>query len=142
VGDHSFNTVSPDGKFQYAAACQTCHVGVKDFNIPAKADYDGNGKVETVQTEVAGALKVLLKAIEDSGIKSQKGNPYFDPDALAKANEKQKNAIYNYRIVRGLEDSDGKAAAIHNFKRSVMLVQLAYKDLTGKDMPNATLMKP
>ncbi len=141
VGDHSFNMVSPDGKFQYTAACQSCHAGIKDFNIPAKADYDGNGKTEGVQTEVAGLLKTLEKAINDSGIKSQKGNPYFDPDALAKANEKQKNAIYNYRFVRGLEGSDGKANAIHNFKRSVMLLQLAYKDLTGKDVPGATLMK-
>ncbi|MCL5025838.1 MAG: hypothetical protein M1531_05000 [Chloroflexi bacterium] len=141
VGDHSFNMVSPDGKFQYTAACQSCHPGLKDFNLMAKADYDGNGKVEPVQTEVAGLLTVLQKAIGDSGVKPVKGHPYFDQADVAKANEKQKNAIYNYLFVRGLEGSDGKASAIHNFKRSVMLLQLSYKDLTGKDVPSATLMK-
>ena len=141
VGEHSFNVVSPDGKFQYTASCKSCHGDIKDFNIPAKADYDGNGKTEGVQTEVAGLLKVLQQAIADSGIKPIKGYPYFEQEALSKANDKQKNAIYNYRFVRGLEDADGKGAAIHNFKRSVMLLQLSYKDLTGKDVPNATLMK-
>jgi hypothetical protein len=28
-----------------------------------------------------------------------------------------------------------------NFKRSVALLQLSYKDLTGQDVPGATLMK-
>ncbi len=141
VGEHSFNVVSPDGKLQYTAACQQCHAGVKDFNFPAKADYDGNGKVEGVQTEVAGLLNILQKAIADSGVKPVKGYPYFDRDNVAKANDKQKNAIYNYLFVRGVEGTDGKAAAIHNFKRSVTLLQLSYKDLTGKDVPNATILK-
>ncbi len=141
VGEHSFNVTSPDGSFEYTASCQGCHAGIQGFNIQAKADYDGNGKVEGVQTEVAGLLSVLRKAIADSGVKPVEGHPYFDRADVAKANEKQKNAIYNYLFVRGLEGRDGKDNAIHNFKRSVALVQLAYKDLTGKDVPNATLMK-
>jgi len=140
VGEHSFNMTSPDGKAENTAACQSCHAGVTSFEFQAKADYDGNGKVETVQAEVAGLLKLLQGAIADSGIKPIQGNPYFDPAALASANEKQKNAIYNYRFVRGPEGADGKAAAVHNFKRSVALLQLSYKDLTGKDVPNATLI--
>ncbi|HEX9015702.1 MAG TPA: hypothetical protein VF960_06820, partial [Chloroflexota bacterium] len=106
-----------------------------------KADYDGNGKVEGVQQEVAGLVTKLQGAIADSGIKPIKGNPYFDAAALAAANEQQKNAVFNYRFVRGPEGGDGKAAAIHNFKRSVMLLQLSYKDLTGNDVPNATILK-
>ncbi|MBI4759333.1 MAG: hypothetical protein HY783_10125, partial [Chloroflexi bacterium] len=62
VGEHTFGLVSPDGKFQYTEPCQACHAGIKTFNILAKADYDGNGKVEGVQDEVAGLLKVLKKA--------------------------------------------------------------------------------
>ncbi|MHB1005364.1 MAG: cytochrome c3 family protein [Chloroflexota bacterium] len=141
VGEHSFNVVSPDGKTDYAASCQSCHPGIKDFDIEAKADYDGNGKVEPVQTEVAGLLHTLEKAINASGIRSIVGNPYFNRDDLAKATDKQENAIYNYRFVRGLEGGEGKASAIHNFKRSVSLLQLSYKDLTGTDVPGATLMK-
>ncbi len=141
VGEHSFGMTSPDGKVQNTSACQTCHAGATKFDFEAKADYDGNGKVEGVQEEVAGLVQLLQKAIADSGIKPIKGNPYFDAADLAKANEKQRNAIYNYRFVRGLEGRDGKDNAIHNFKRSVALLQLSYKDLTGNDVPNATLMK-
>lgn len=141
VGDHSFNMVSPDGSFDYTAACQSCHKGTDTFNFAAKADYDGNGKVEGVQTEVAGLLTTLQTAIGDSGIKAVKGYPYFDQANKANWTDKQKNAIYNYLFVRGLEGSDGKANAIHNFKRSVALLQLSYKDLTGSDVPNATVTK-
>ncbi len=141
VGEHSFNMATEDGKVQNLAACQTCHAGITSFNLTAKADYDGNGKVEGVQEEVAGLVRLLQKAIADSGIRPIQGNPYFNRDDLAKANEKQKNAIYNYRFVRGLEGRDGKDNAIHNFKRSVALLQLSYKDLTGQDVPGATLIK-
>ncbi len=140
VGEHSFNMTSPDGKAENTSACQSCHGNITSFDLTAKADYDGNGKVEGVQEEVAGLVRLLQQAIADSGIKPIQGNPYFDPADLAKANEKQKNAIYNYRFVRGLEGSDGKANAIHNFQRSVALLQLSYRDLTGNDVPNATLL--
>jgi len=142
VGGHSFNVVSPDGSFQYLAACQSCHQGVKSLSdFKAKADYDGNGQVGTVQEEVAGLLKLLQGAIADSGIKPIQGHPYFDQTNKANWTAQQNNAIYNYLFVRGVEGTDGKANAIHNFKRSVALLQLSYKDLTGKDVPNATLMK-
>ena len=110
------------------------------FDILAKADYDGNGKIESVQEEVKGLLSTLEKAINASGIRSVVGHPYFEAADTAKANEKQRNAIYNYLFVRGIEGTDGKASAIHNFKRSVSLLQLSYQDLTGNDVPNATLM--
>jgi len=138
VGEHSFNTVSPDGKFDYTASCQPCHAGMTDFNFQAKYDYDGNGKVEGVQTEVAGLLKTLQDAVAASGIKPVQGHPYFDESNKANWTMQQKNAIYNYLFLRGPEGADGKAAVIHNFKRSVALLQMSYRDLTGKDVPGAT----
>jgi hypothetical protein len=147
VGSHSFNMVSPDGKFDYTAACKTCHADMKDsFDIAAKADYDGNGKTEGVQEEVKGLLDVLFTALKDNGVsKSDTGYPYFKlPD---NASDKIKNAVYNFRTVYGVmwsatdPGNEGKAQAIHNFKRAVSLLQLSYKDLTGKDVPGATLMK-
>ncbi|MBI5876089.1 MAG: hypothetical protein HZB53_00440 [Chloroflexi bacterium] len=149
VGSHSFNTVSPDGKFAYTESCKACHPNVKDsFNITAKADYDGNGKVEGVQTEVKGLLDVLYKEILAKGVtKNQAGYPYFNVPATA--DDKVKNAIYNFRTVYGVmwgaatgEGNQGKAQAMHNFKRAVQLLQMSYKDLTGKDVPGATLMTP
>lgn len=140
VGEHSFNTVSPDGELEYTAPCQSCHPGIEDFDITARADYDGNGQAETVRAEVAGLLHTLEKAINDSGIRSVVGHPYFDRADTAKATDSQRNAIYNYLFVRGLEGTDGKAAAIHNFKRAVSLLQLSYQDLTGNPIPGATPM--
>jgi hypothetical protein len=140
VGAHSFNTVSPDGKFDYGAACASCHGEVKDFNLKSKADYDGNGKVEGVQDEVKGLLNLLLAEFDKAGIKKQDAYPYFTNTATMTA--KQKNAMYNFREVYGVMwTGEGKASAIHNFKRSVALLQASYKDLTGNDVPGATIMK-
>ncbi len=60
---------------------------------------------------------------------------------MARVADKVKNAIYNSRFNEGKEHDEGKASAIHNFKRSVALLQLSCRDLTGKDVPNATLVK-
>jgi hypothetical protein len=146
VGEHSFNTVTPDGKFDYGASCKECHGDVKDFNLKAKADYDGNGKVEGVQDEVKGLLDVLWKALQAKGLqKLGAGYPYAK--LPQNVDDKIKNAWYNYRYVYGVMwgeggiGNQGQAAAIHNFNRSVALLQLSYKDLAGQNVPNATIMK-
>ncbi|HEX9015701.1 MAG TPA: multiheme c-type cytochrome [Chloroflexota bacterium] len=141
VGEHSFNTKDPVTGFDYTASCLVCHEGITSFNFAAKYDYDGNGKVEGVQTEVAGLLTKLQDALAASGIKSVKGYPYFDQSGKANWTMQQKNAIYNYLFVRGVEGTNGVASAVHNFKRSVALLQYSYKDLTGKDVPGATLVQ-
>ena len=135
VGGHSFNTVTPDGKTDYGSSCKSCHGEVKDFNLKAKADYDGNGKTEGVQDELKGLLNVTWKALEAKGVsKVTTGNPYATIPATADA--KVKNAWFNFRFVYGVmwgpttgEGNQGAAAAMHNFKRSCALVQLSLKDL-------------
>lgn len=150
VGGHSFNTVSVDGKVEYTAACKSCHQDITDFNMKAKADYDGNGKVEGVQDEVKGLLNVLWKALEAKGVKKiDTGYPYATlPKTNGQTDDKIDNAWYNFRTVYGVmwgaetgNGNEGKAQSIHNFKRAVELLQLSYKDLTGQDVPGATLMK-
>jgi hypothetical protein len=139
VGGHSFNTVTPDGKTDYGSSCKSCHGDVKDFNMKAKADYDGNGKVEGDQDEIKGLLDTTWKALEAKGWKKNNtGGSYADIPTTADA--KQKAAWYNFRTVYGVMwglDAAGKqtvgnqgaAAAIHNFKRSCALLQLSLKDL-------------
>jgi hypothetical protein len=150
LGAHSFNTVSPDGSTDFVAACESCHAGIEDFNLTAKADYDGNGKTEGVQDEVKGLLNVVWTELEAKGLKKvDTGYPYatLPKDAAGKTDDKIDNAWYNFRTVYGVmwgahgDGNQGAAQAIHNFKRSVQLLQLSYKDLAGKDVPNATLMK-
>ncbi|MDW8098956.1 MAG: cytochrome c3 family protein [Anaerolineae bacterium] len=139
VGGHSFNVISPDGTFEHVAVCQDCHAGIETFNFPAKADYDGDGQVEGVQDEVKGLLELVREAVIASGVKPLDRFPYFElPE---QATLEQKAAIYNYRFVIGIvPEGEGRAAAAHNFKRSVALLQLSYRKLTGQDIPNATLL--
>lgn len=154
VGEHTFNTVNPDGKTDYTAACQSCHAGIKDFNLPAKADYDGNGKAEGDQDEVKGLLNTLWKALEAKGFKQTGGNPYatWPRDAQGNTDDKLDNAWFNFRTVYGVmwsadatgkivPGNEGKAQAVHNFKRAVMLLQLSIKDLTGSMPAGAVEMK-
>ena len=115
-----------------ARACKSCHGDIKDFNLKAKADYDGNGKTEGVQDEVKGLLNVLWKAMEAKGVKKQDtGYPYatLPKGADGKVDPKINNAWFNFRLVYGVmwgtetgNGNEGKAQAIHNFKRSVSLL--------------------
>ena len=142
-------TIASARAFAVAASgtCKTCHSDIQDsFNFTAKADYDGNGKIEGVQDEVKGLLNVLWGALEQSGLKKiDSGYPYAT--VPSDASDHVKNAWYNYRVVYGVmwgEDdpgNQGAASAIHNFNRSVGLLQASYKDLTGNDVPGATILK-
>jgi hypothetical protein len=50
--------------------------------------------------------------------------------------------VDNFRCVNGvMRDGNGRAAAIHNFKRAVALLQRSSKNLTGRDVPGATLLR-
>jgi hypothetical protein len=123
--------------------------------MKAKADYDGNGKVEGVQDEVKGLLGVLWKALEAKGVKKvDTGYPYatLPKDASGQTDDKIDNAFFNYRTVYGVmwgtgadgkptPGQEGKAQAIHNFKRTVALLQLSLKDLTGSLPSGMTEMK-
>ena len=64
-----------------------------------------------------------------------------------KVDPKINNAWFNYRLVYGVmwgtdtgNGNEGKAAAMHNFKRTVSLLQLSLKDL-GSLPSGATEMK-
>lgn len=151
VGGHTFNMT--DGKTEAVAVCQQCHPGVKDFNFTADGDFDGNGKPDGVQTEVKSLLDKTWTAIvakaktEKIDIKKQDGYPYYvmtstDP-AVKKAapSTDLKAAIYNFRYVNGIMwAGDGKSAAIHNFERSVGLLQLTIEKLSGKPLDKAELL--
>ncbi|MBI3914862.1 MAG: hypothetical protein HY327_11845, partial [Chloroflexi bacterium] len=145
AGGHSFNTVTPDGK-DYGASCKTCHGDVKDYSVInlTNKDTDGNGKAEGAQVEVKGLLNILWKALEAKGAKQTGNNPYatLPVGADGKVDPKVSSAWFNFRLVYGVmwhtgtdgkivPGNEGAASAAHNYKRSVALLQLALKDLTG-----------
>jgi hypothetical protein len=138
IGGHTFAMVTEqDGQtVEHTAPCQQCHPGITSFDFTAQADYDGNGKVEGVQTEVAGLRAVLAEAIgawkDDAGNSIKVSDGSFDTKGVNVTTD-IKAAIYNYEFV-------GTAGATHNFDRSVGLLQVSYAKVTGSDIPNATLL--
>lgn len=139
IGGHTFNMVTEQNgtKVEHTAPCQQCHPGVTTFDFAATADYDGNGKVDGVQTEVAGLREVLkgaLLAWKDSAGKSitlDEEGGFVTKDL--KLTTDVKAAIFNYSFV-------GTSGATHNFNRSIGLLQVAYFKLTGKNVEGAPLL--
>ncbi len=62
MGGHSFAMAY--GSTSHTAACTPCHTTLTTFDRTARADYDGDGTIEGIQTEVRGILFVLAAKIQ------------------------------------------------------------------------------
>lgn len=126
VGGHSWavhtDNGTPDDEsddVENVAACQSCHGPITSFDgIQAAYDYDRNGKVEGVQTEVKGMLARLGKILPSQVADSNKVLPSF--------NEQQLKAAYNYFFVV----NDG-SYGVHNAKYAIGILQKSMDILTG-----------
>jgi formate-dependent nitrite reductase cytochrome c552 subunit len=102
-------------------ACKECHgAGITKFtDIKATYDYDRNGKIEGVQTEVAGLLALLKARLPIDSLTGQ-------PTLALKDSLKVKNrpdlvqGLYTYAFV----SNDG-SMGVHNAKYAVALLQKA-----------------
>jgi hypothetical protein len=54
--------------------------------------------------------------------------------ALTGASDVQKRSVFNWYSVQ-----DDRSLGVHNVARSVQLLQASYRELTGSDVPGATL---
>ncbi len=122
-----------DGKYA-GGACMTegCHATgtVTTYNRTAYGDYDGDGTVEGVQDEVQGLLDILAAELP----KNDDGNiPSSGIDKMG-LTENQLRALWNYTLI----NNDG-SLGIHNTAFAVQVLQKTYKQLTGEDVPGATL---
>jgi hypothetical protein len=121
-----------------AATCGGCHVGLATFDRPAAGDWDGDGAVAGIQTEVAGLLGLVQSALlADPRISFSGGRYDYDAatdHALAGASEAQKRAAFNWYSV----EDDG-SLGVHNAARAVQLLQGSYRELTGSDVPGAAI---
>ena len=98
------------------------------FDRKAAADYDGNGKIETVQEEVQGLYEKLITERGAGLLQTMKNPPY---DAKGKFIENKvvypievTAALYNYKFVK----EDG-SKGIHNTKYAVQLLMDSNKTL-------------
>ncbi|MEK7777178.1 MAG: hypothetical protein AAB303_00950, partial [Chloroflexota bacterium] len=132
AGQHTWNVVGTyQGKrVENVGACTTCHAGLTTFNRPAFGDYDGDGKVEGIQEEVDGLLKLVAARLPKDAAGAILSST-IKPD---NTNELQRQALWNYRVVA----NDG-SKGVHNAAFSVQVLQRTYKQLTGKDVPGATM---
>ncbi len=136
VGGHTFGmrwdgeASDPSDDMENIAACEMCHKGISHINGPAADDYDGNGKVEGVQDEVQGLLDLVRAEIIATGVDWEDESLRWD----SARTQEQRAAIYNWSFV-----ARDRSLGIHNLGRSVQLLQITYRHLTGQDIPGAIL---
>lgn len=136
AGGHTFKvayTTVTDGvtnKVDLVEACVRCHGDIEDFDLK-RQDYDGNGVIEGVQTEVKNLLNKLTTLLPNSTYQS---NGVYVADGLVKSSVSVKTnwptkflkAAYNWQFV----NNDG-SMGIHNTPYAVGLLRASIGDLTG-----------
>jgi hypothetical protein len=129
----SYNTVSTNGvtnSFSLVGACAQCHGPIASFDMPVE-DYDGNGVIEGVQTEVQHLLDKLSTLLPNGNYIS---NGNYVADGLVKSSVSVKtnwptkflNAAYNWQFV----NNDG-SKGVHNAPFATGLLKASISDLTG-----------
>ncbi len=122
-------------------ACLPCHGELTDFaDVEAKADYDGDGEIEGVQTEVLGLLDVLEQTIIDAST-SPEARAALEADFLANlgnpdlTTRDQRAAGYNWTFV----SFDG-STGVHNATYSIQLLQQSALSLDPAALGRAELL--
>jgi formate-dependent nitrite reductase cytochrome c552 subunit len=114
-----------------------CHAEMKQvpgkhvFDRQAAADWDGNGKVETIQEEVQGLLDRIINK-QGSGLLQTMKDPLYDAKGAFIRNKTQYpvevvGALYNWKFVK----EDG-SRGMHNSKYAVQLLMDSVKALDPK----------
>jgi hypothetical protein len=143
VGGHSFNVLGEVHEDEKAnlSGCVSCHAeigqvsGEEVFDIAAKADYDNDGTVEPLQTEVQGLLDFFVNE-NGTGVLQNTNPPMFKKDAHASFHdlgsgwagsrngswtETEIGVLWNYKLI--IED---RSLGVHN---ATYIIQLLYDSL-------------
>jgi len=126
AGGHTFR-LSWDGgtpdttadDIQVVDACVKCHGEITSFDLK-RQDYDGNGIVEGVQTEVKNLMAKLALLLPPVG------TPKTEISITSSWTKQQLRAGFNYMFV--LED---RSYGIHNTAYAVGLLKASIADLSG-----------
>lgn len=124
AGDHTFQTTftpangTPEN---LVGACQTCHgPEITSFNFPL-FDYNGDGKIDGVQTEVQNLLDQLSTMLPPN---NQVKSSLTIDNTWTRA---QLEAAYNWQFV----NNDG-SKGVHNTAYAVGLLKASIANLQGK----------
>jgi len=100
-------------------ACVNCHGPISDFDdIPAREDFDGDGIIEGVQSEVAGLIQLLKDALVANGLDTTGVGLARALGDTTISTYRQREAGYNLIFV--MEDG---STGIHNPDYAVQLLQ-------------------
>ena len=135
LGDHTFKVAYTDGNGvaqENLAACNACHefgkpVDKLDFVFDPNGDYDGDGTVEGVQSEVIGLKANVDALLVTSGLSRGTSYPWqgwANKTTYPVLNEAQHAAAWNSFLV----ERDG-SHGIHNTQYTVALLQHSYAHL-------------
>ena len=128
----SYSVVSTNGvtnTVDMVDACAQCHGPIASFDMPVQ-DYDGDGVIEGVQTEVQHLLDKLSTLLPNSTYVRWN----YVADGLVKSASRSKptglpkflNAAYNWQFV----NNDG-SKGVHNAPFATGLLKASIADLTG-----------
>jgi hypothetical protein len=128
-GGHTFRVMCDPDNLDISGACAHCHGPITTFDLP-REDYNGDGIIEGVQTEVQHLLDQLAQLLPPVG------QPKSDISIDSTWSRQQLRAAYNYRFVQ----KDGSHGA-HNVAYAAGLLKASIADLTGQ--PGSTgLLNP
>jgi len=121
AGGHTWNMSCSNGgtNYEMVAACAQCHGPITTFNFP-REDYDGDGVIEGVQTEVQNLLNDL------GALLPPVGQPKSSLSIDSTWTQPQLEAAYNYLMVQ----KDG-SLGVHNVAYTVGLLKASIANLTG-----------
>jgi hypothetical protein len=128
-GGHTFRVMCDPDNLDLSGACAHCHGPITTFDLP-REDYNGDGIIEGVQTEVQHLLDQLAQLLPPVG--QAKSDLAID----STWNRPQLRAGYNYRFVQ-----KDRSRGVHNTAYAVGLLKASIADLTGN--PGSTgLLSP
>ncbi len=122
VGGHSFELAYDDGTnapIHLTETCASCHGEIEDFDFGGE-DYDLNGIVEGVQSEIEGMMHDLAMLLPPVG------SPDVSPGSDYNSSLPLKRALYNYLFV----EEDG-SMGVHNPKYAAAILRSSIDDLKG-----------
>jgi len=121
AGGHTFSMSWDTGtnKIEIVDACKECHGPITTFNFP-RDDYDGNGVIEGVQTEVQHLMDKLAFLLPPAGV------PKTELSIDSSWTRQELRAGYNYNFVH-----DDGSKGVHNVAYAVGLLKASIADLTG-----------
>ena len=126
--NHSISMKDENGN-DNVTSCRKCHGDINRFDdVRAGNDYDGNGRIEGVTTEIRGILKILTYLLPLDSL----GNVLHNKadSARIKAHPKYPNVIgviWNYYYI--LNDA---SFGVHNMKYTVWLLMQCFGHLAGQ----------